>query len=287
MPWAQFEEKQYEIAATVELGRRGDVFGPGQVFEKIVGYDAAVTASADHPIWRVLRVPRPPGLRLLPAHWDREAQPPADQLPTVVVSLILQYKRPEYLRYANAKQWNLWRRDYFRITRTAHQQRILLRLERSLGSSASVRYAAPAFWQRGELETAQLAGEVLWRSGYVRPSAFGSHTVWTYIQAGIDGRPNPSGPSRRFESLDQLLWEVQNDATALVPYDDFPRHLRALGEAAMDRNPNLRREVRAWLKTLHDRDLGLTPNQIGQLGDLAAIVTVTDRIGASWHLRAA
>ena len=97
MPWAEFEEKQYEIAATVELGRRGDVFGAGQVLEKIVGYDAAAAPSADHPIWRVLRLPRPRGLRLLPSHWQRRTQPAARELPSVAVSLILQYKRPEYL----------------------------------------------------------------------------------------------------------------------------------------------------------------------------------------------
>jgi hypothetical protein len=289
VPWAEFEEKQYEVAATVELGRRADVFGAGQVLEKIVGYDAAAAPSADHPIWRVLRVPRPKGLRLLPSHWQPGNQPPAGQLPSVVVSLILQYKRPEYLRGARAKQWESWGRPYFRISRTSGQQRVLLRLERNLRTAATVRYAAPAFWRRGELEAAQLASAVLSRSGYVRPSDLGSHRVWTYDQPGIDGRANPAGPRRHFETLEQLFVgeSLMNEPRDLVLYDDLPGHLRNLGGAALARNPSLRRDVEVWVKTLYSRDLGLTPVQIGQLGDLAAIVTVTDQVGASWHVRSA
>lgn len=288
MPWAEFEEKQYEVAATVELGRRGDVFGAGQVLEKIVGYDAAAAPSVDHPVWRVLRAPRPRGLRLLPDHWQPGRQPTADELPSVVVSLILQYKRPEYLRGANAKQWGFWARPYFRITRTSHQQRVLLRLERSLGVAAEIRYAAPAFWQRGELEAAQLAHTVLERTGYVRPSDLGSHRVWTYDQPGVDGQPNPAGRSRPFETFEELFSRgLPTERADVLPYAGLPRHLRALGEAATARNPRLRREVRAWISTLLSRDIGLTPDQITQVGDLAAIVTVTDEIGASWHLRTA
>ena len=49
----------------------------------------------------------------------------------------------------------------------------------------------------------------------------------------------------------------------------------------------LRRRVELWVKTLYSRDLGLSSLQIEQLGDLAAIVTLSDELGASWHLRAA
>jgi hypothetical protein len=55
----------------------------------------------------------------------------------------------------------------------------------------------------------------------------------------------------------------------------------------MERNPTLRRKIEAWLRALPSRDLGLDSEQIRQVGDLAAIVTVTDQIGASWHLRSA
>jgi hypothetical protein len=288
VPWAEFEEKQYEIAAAIELGRRGDVFGAGQVLERIVGYDAAATPSSDHPLWRVLRVPRPAGLRLLPSHWHGERQPRPEALPSALVSLILQYKRPEYLQRANAKQWRFWGRPYFRITRGSHQQRILLRLERNLGPAAIVRYAAPAFWQRGELEAAQLSHDVLLRSGYVRPSDFGRHHVWTYNEPGVDGRANPAGPRRPFETFETVLFQEQlSGLSEMALFEGLPQHLRGVGEAAMARNPTLRRNVEVWLRTLFSRDLGLTANQIWQLGDLAAIVSVTDQIGASWHLRRA
>lgn len=289
MPWAEFEEKQYEIAATLELGRRGDVFGAGQVLEKIVGYDAAAAPSSDHPMWRVLRVSRPSGLRLLPSHWQPGENPNSEELPSVLVSLILQYKRPEYLRRANAKQWRLWKRPYFRITRGPNQQRILLRLERNLGPAAIVRYAAPAFWQRGELEAAQLAHRVLLQSGYVQPSDFGRHSVWSYSEPGIDGRANPDGSRRPFETFESLFYSEGSISGPgnLALYEGLPQHLHGLGEAAMARNPALRSKVEEWVRRLLSRDLGLTPDQISQLGNLAAIVTVTDQIGASWHLRRA
>ena len=50
MVLAEFEEKEYEIPAAIELAsgrsRFGHVFSPGQVLEGILGYDAAVTPCA-------------------------------------------------------------------------------------------------------------------------------------------------------------------------------------------------------------------------------------------------
>jgi hypothetical protein len=288
VPWAEFEEKQYETAATVELGRRGDVFGAGQVLEKIVGYDAAVAPSSDHPLWRLLRVPRPRGLRLLPAHWASGVQPKTEELPSVAISLILQYKRPEHLFGANAKQWSFWGQPYFRFTRSSRQQRILAQLERNVGIAATVRYAAPAFWRRGELEAAQLQGQALARSGFVGPTDLARHRVWTYRLPGIDGRANPTGSRRPFDTFEELFSRWPPSAPGeLVPYEGLSDHLLALGTAAMERNPTLRRKIEAWLRALPSRDLGLDSEQIRQVGDLAAIVTVTDQIGASWHLRSA
>jgi hypothetical protein len=291
MAWAEFEEKEYEIAATVELGRRGDVFGAGQVLEAILGYDTAAAPGKSHVIWRVLEVPRPSGLRLIPAHWQPGETPSAGELPSAVVSLVLQYKRPEYLRGGAAKQWGLWRCAYFRITRTSDQQRILLRLERKLRDDALVRYAAPAFWQRGELEAAQLDHAVLSRSGFVRPTDIGSHAVWTYVEPGVRGRANPRGEERPFQTLDdllasrELLLAPDERPTDLVPFEPGPLgHLRAVGAAALERNPRLRAKVTKWANELARRDIAVTHEQIDRLSDLAAIVTATDRLGASWHL---
>jgi hypothetical protein len=77
------------------------------------------------------------------------------------VTLVLQFKRPEYLYGATAGQWRFWHQPYFRFARLTEQQRVLATLERNAGENALVRYAAPALWQRGHLEAAHLRGEVI------------------------------------------------------------------------------------------------------------------------------
>lgn len=123
--------------------------------------------------------------------WSPGVNPPASRLPPTPVSLILQYKRPEYLSGPRAEQWRFWRQPYFRFGRTSDQHTVLRRLERNLGSDAIVRYAAPAFWRRGDLDAARFGQWVLVRSGFVSPNAVGRHRVWTYVKPGIDGRANP------------------------------------------------------------------------------------------------
>jgi hypothetical protein len=94
--------------------------------------------------------------------WSPGVNPPASRLPPTPVSLILQYKRPEYLSGPRAEQWRFWRQPYFRFGRTSDQHTVLRRLERNLGSDAIVRYAAPAFWRRGDLDAAHFGQWVLY-----------------------------------------------------------------------------------------------------------------------------
>jgi hypothetical protein len=72
--WAEFEEKEYEVASAVELAMGASAFGPvfssGQILEELLGHDAAAHPPRDHVLWQVLEVPRPAGERLVPAHWS-------------------------------------------------------------------------------------------------------------------------------------------------------------------------------------------------------------------------
>lgn len=161
MPVAEFEEKQYEIAAAIELAaskKYGHVFSSGQVLEKILGYDAATDPDEDHPIWTIIRAPRPPGVRLVPRFWLPGVAPPIERLPRYPVSLIFQYKRPTYLSGASAKQWHMRKCPYYRFERSEDQQIVLRRFERAVIADVVVRYAAPAFWQYSDLEYHQLIG---------------------------------------------------------------------------------------------------------------------------------
>ena len=282
MTWADFEEKEYEIAFAIELATAGSqssaIFPCGQVLEKVLGYDAATDPHRHHPIWRLLRIRRPAGLRLLPTHWIGGPRPAASQLPGAFVSLILQYKRPEYLYGARAKQWKHWSAPYFRFNIYGGQQRVLKRLERGLGGDAIVRYAAPAFWQRGHLEAAMLGREILSRSGFVSPLELAGHGVWTYQRPGTRGHANPQPRRYGFATFEDLLAEGLTRGAAgaqdTVRRGDSEAHLRQLGALVRESSPRLRSVVDSWVREVEGADLGLSPTQIELVRDYAATVTL-------------
>jgi hypothetical protein len=289
--WAEFEEKGFEIAAAIELAAGGtvlgNVFSPGQVLEAILGYDAAAAPDSTHPVWDLLRVPRPPGDSLVPAAWHGGLLPRGNQLPTSPVSLILQYKRPEFLRNGRASQWGLWRRPYFRFARTRDQQAVLRRLERRLVGDAIVRYAAPAFWTMADLEGAQLSGTVLARTGFVSPTMLGSHAVWTYREPGTTGFGNPRSRRLPFDTLDTLLrpaFHMPLESSDLIVRESGIRsHLRNLADAASYSEPRLRAAVGLWVSDLSKRTK-LQAGVLAELQDLVLVVSVLSRIDAGWFI---
>lgn len=290
MPTAEFEEKEFEVAAAIELatdaGRYGPVFSPGQVLEKILGYDAAADPWSGHRIWTVLGIPRPPGVRLLPSFWQPDSTPPMERLPSHPVSLILQYKRPTYLRGASAKQWNQWKRPYYRFERTKEQQRVLRRFERAVDGRVIVRYASPAFWQRADLERHQITQTVLQSSGFVAPSILGNHRVWTYELPGNVGYPNPSRRGSVFETIDSILdWQTADAEGQLVPSNGFDGHINDLAFIALRQEPALRRSLTAWADSLRAAALNLPSEAMNRLISFAAVQSSLIRAGASWHIK--
>jgi len=193
MPIAEFEEKQYEVPANIELGvQHAAVFAAGQVLEAVVGYDVAAHPPQNALIWRLVGGNAPAGLQLVPNLWQRaRVQPKSPELPSTYVSLIFQYKRPQYLSTSLALQWNYWGTPYFRFPILQHQQDTLAILENALGARATVRYACAAFWTYNELQTHQTAREVLDHSTFVSPSSLVGHQVWTYNAPGTAGYANP------------------------------------------------------------------------------------------------
>jgi len=150
-----------------------------------------------------------------------------------------------------------------------------------------VRYAAPAFWKRGELEAAILGRTVLERSGFVDPAKLAGHRVWTYVEAGNRGRANPRGRRHRFETVWDLLRSIEQPRTSreeVVLSDPVPRHLARVGQVARDREPWLRDQIRRWQARLADADIEVSPTQHQAVLDLASVVTLVTRLGGSWNL---
>jgi hypothetical protein len=288
---ATFEEKTYETAYNAELVASADgnrrIFSPGQVLEKVTGFDVAADPGSKHLIWRVLRVPRPRGLSLMPSHWatSRSGMPQSQELPSMPLSLILQFKRPEYLYGSRAAQWQLWRGPYYRFSRSRDQHAVLKRLEANLADSVIVRYAAPVFHTLGELEEAQMQGKVIVRSGHVAPSVLGRHQVWTYNKAGTHGRGNPAGRVRAVETFGDLfasLLGVSRGIGEVVRYDGMAEHLAVLADTCRHRNPRLRHVVSEWAESL--RRAAVPLSLIPQIVDYATIQTLTAWQGAGWWI---
>jgi hypothetical protein len=291
MPVAEFEEKEFEIAAAIELtsdsDRYGLVFSSGQVLEKILGYDAAADPWSGHRIWAVLDVQRPTGIRLLPSLWHPGIEPPINRLPRHPVSLILQYKRPTYLTGASAKQWSRWKRPYYRFERSKDQQRVLRRFERATDGDIIVRYASPAFWKRSDLEQNQYTRTVLQASGFVAPGILGGHRVWTYDRPGTVGYPNPSGRGRVFETIDALLAQqsISDQGQQLVPVDSFDDHLNGLAAAALSQEPALSRALGIWRSSLQEASIGLSEEITRRVVNYAAVQSILSGIGAIWYMK--
>lgn len=301
MATAEFEEKEYEICVAPELAQQGagagtaTLFPAGQVLEHALGYDTAADPVASNRIWRALGVPRPAGVRLLPALWPATRRPLPKELPGGVVSLILQYKRPEYLRGPRAAQWRLWGQPYFRFRREADQHRVLRRIESKLTNEVVVRYAAPAFWQRTELEQHHFTRSVLAASGFVSPTALGAHQVWTYVAPGVSGRANPASRPISFETAERLLSQITEllppaGLEASVSTDlvrtarSFRDHVRQLASTVEYRSPSLRRLIDAWEPSLRDALPDVPEADVTLIRDFGTVMTVMIAISASWHV---
>lgn len=292
MARSKFAEKAYEIAYCAELYANAasglPIYSPTQVLEALLGFDAAADPSDTHPIWSALRLPRPKGIQLLPTHWAL----PADhylRLPHRPVSLILQFKCPEFLHGPQAAQWHLWGSPYYRFARTTHQQSLLARLERDLAGACIVRYAAPAFHLQGELEEAQLRRQVIELSGHVSPRELEKHKIWTYLGPGLDGRPNPSGRPRPFEAFETLLAATINlpepdqvrDHVAVELSNTLRTHVESLAASVRNRNPALRAMVTQWGADLVART-DIPTAALVDLMNFASIQTAVTSVGAAW-----
>lgn len=235
MSLAEFEEKQYEVPANIELGlQHAGVFAAGQVLEAIVGYDVAVSPPQDAPIWQLIGVNAPPGLLLIPNLWQRaRAKPKAADLPSLYVSLIFQYKRPHTLSSIRSRQWHYWKKHHYRFSILRHQQLILERLEAALSNRAVLRYSCPAFSTYHELQSRQKTHTVLQHSAFVLPSALIGHEAWTYDSPGSVGYANAGGVKGRTETVG-VLWDCVK-AVSRGRKENLFEHLRGMASEVQAR----------------------------------------------------
>ena len=129
-------------------------------------------------------------------------------------SLVFQYKRSEYLKTKNSRQYHLWNRPYYRFAVDAHQQKVLEILENNLSKSALVRYAAPNFHTIQEIALNRQNRAIAKESGYVSPSKLKGHYYWTFTTPGSWGKANVfRGEYETFEKLETLINKLQRLST--------------------------------------------------------------------------
>lgn len=131
MPTPEFGERQYELAANVELILgSGQFFAPPTPLEGDIGIDVALAPG--HPgIWQLLNVPPPPGIDVGAGKTPGWPTAKAGGAPPFLVSLFVQYKVASYLTRKYAKEWGAHNEDYWRIELMPHQHKRLQQLEQS------------------------------------------------------------------------------------------------------------------------------------------------------------
>ena len=211
----QFEEKQYEEPLNRELGTRVPYI-PGQVFENIIGIDAAIF-SKNQKFWRLwfkkhwwwppffLRYK--PGVYLEPEFWDlAEENLNRDEFPNFKFNLFIQHKRPEFISSSLGKEYKHWRRPYFRYDLNPRQQDILNRLEQKVSRNAIVVYGCPAFWRLAELWSFIKSHGLIDNSNFIKPHDLNGHQRYTFVSSGKNGEAF-SEPEDEIEGL-ILLEEI-------------------------------------------------------------------------------
>lgn len=129
-------------------------------------------------IARLLGIEGEPGAEVGPSSfqdWPQSLKP----MP-IVASLFLQFKRPEWMTYSQADEWQEHKEPYLRVRINPLQQRRLLDLEETVEELALVAYAAPDLWKATDLWEAQGTGTVLSRSRFIAPLSVSDHKRWTW-----------------------------------------------------------------------------------------------------------
>jgi len=177
MPYAEFEEKEFEIPLYVELADGSPyVWSPGQVLEKSLGFDGA-QFTRNLTFWKLIgrHSAIVPGIDL---NSLRNTLPIKRLLPTFRCNLFLQVKRPQHLiRRTRGCSLNS---PYFRFEVEYEQQMILYNLGEKLLNRAFIGYASPAFYKLEELYQHAIKSQLVSRSSFIKVNRLRGHNYWAY-----------------------------------------------------------------------------------------------------------
>src|SRR3569832_1598004 len=183
MGWVEFEEKELEGPLNAHLAAGGLLWSPGQVLENVVGFDVALKVELAC-FWALLGHAKPLPGDVIGTGWWPHAWAGAfigRAPPTYKLNTFLQYKRPEYLRGATAKERKRWPKGiYFRFFIDKDQQVALEACATALGANGLVLYATPAFHTRGDLFTYVEKRTLVANTHFVEAAKLNGHGRYTF-----------------------------------------------------------------------------------------------------------
>lgn len=277
---SEFEEKSYEAAFNMELisnarPKGSQFFAPGQVIESDLGFDAAWMIGAKHPFWKMV------------ARVSRQGIDVSNQtrrkFPSKIYNLFIQYKRSEYIGRSNGSHYTHFNGPYYRFKfdDPAKQLKTLKELERHVGSSAHVLYAAPEFHTITQLVDAADTNTVISKSVMTRPKDLkNNHTSFNF-KKGHQFLQNPEFETAEGIQGDTFLSQLTSSDDGLR---GVPDALEAVNETLLS--------IREWRTTWERFEPSIEPQWLEHSTDAArklalnylAITSFSAVSGVSWVL---
>jgi hypothetical protein len=308
---ATFHERQYELAANLELiGGGGSFFAPLQLIEESVGYDIALVPG-DLAVWAQLGEATTPVGVETPIAYDTKAEPTSGGQ-VFTASLFVQYKRPERMKRRSAAETRRRQSQgggipFFRVHLDRDQHEVLAELENRVGADAVVRYAAPIFHRIEDLWVRQATRAVVAASTFIPPSTAGNPpSCWTYDDSGSPifcSEPRRGQSEGRDEVLRALVRTARDRAgrrehlralaSEIESIDLTPRRRRRLDESDQRRvgergyeaewvRPPLDRWE--WSERLRSAAPERLEGEIASAVDAAVIAHAVSSIGLTWFI---
>lgn len=277
----EFEEKQYEQLLNMELaGTKQILYVPGQVFENVIGIDAAIY-SRSRRFWRLwrFRPSWPPGVYLEPRFWDWTGKElDDDAFPKFRFNVFVQHKRPEYISSRLGREYRYWNRPYFRYDLNASQQHVLHKLEQKVSSSAIVVYACAAFWQLKELWDLNRNRTLVENSSFVQPYNLSGHQRYTFIRDGNIGKA--FSEPLDIESID-LVKEIDRMFEVGEHFENNTGFIYSLYRSIMEVVRDLDEDHRIGFVSLLEH-IGIPPHELA--GSLISILIFAFLTGTIWGI---
>ena len=234
--YAEFEEKEYEFPLCRELAEGSQfIWSPGQVLEKLLGFDNA-QFTQNMTFWKMVgrsSFPFQGGVILRTIDTDPSI---VRSLPTFKCNLMVQVKRPQYLK-RRSSGYN-GKIPYYRFKIEKEQQQVLQNLKAKVGNQAYICYASPAFHQFFDLQLHSLHSELVAYSNYVEVGCLANHKHWAYCNPGTVGKacsePEDVDGIPFAEKLQELAsvereWKLENES-----HNDINLRMEALRNLAVE-----------------------------------------------------